>query len=47
MLMMSGHRRSVALVKLTKISYAGKLFKVWLMQDFGLFRVMFRQVSLY
>ena len=34
-------------VKLTKISYIRTLFKVRCMQDFGLFRVWFTQVSLY
>ena len=34
-------------VKLTKLSYIDTLFKVWFIQDFILFRVRFRQVSLY
>ena len=33
--------------KFTKISYIGTLSKVWFMQDFCLFRVWFRQASLY
>ena len=34
-------------VKLTKISYIGTLFKVQLIQDFVLFKILFRQDSLY
>jgi hypothetical protein len=34
-------------VKLAKVSYIRTLFKVRFMQYFGLFRVRFRQVSLY
>ena len=34
-------------VKLTKVSCIRTLFNVWFLQDFGLFRVRFRQVSLY
>ena len=34
-------------LNLTKIFYIRTLFKVWLMQDFGLFRVQSSQVSLY
>jgi hypothetical protein len=34
-------------VKLTKISHIENLFKVWFIQYFILFRVRFRQVSLF
>jgi len=34
-------------VKLTKINYNGTLLKVGFIQDSGLFRVQFRQISLY
>jgi hypothetical protein len=33
--------------KLTKIFCIKTSFKVWFMEDFGLFRVQFRQISLY
>ena len=40
-------RCSVCTVKLTKISCIMTLFKFRFIQDFGLFGVRFRQVSLY